>query len=100
LVELDAPSGPADEWPELRLVGRTLAVGDAELEVVMPMMRCVMTTHPQAGQPDHPALPKDPSIMRTLVRECGMSLGVGVQVRRPGRLRVGDEIWLRDAGSA
>jgi uncharacterized protein YcbX len=99
MVGLEAGPGPEDDWPEIRLVGRTLAIGDAELEVVMPMMRCVMTTHPQAAQAEHPALPKDPSIMRTLVRECGMSLGVGIQVRRPGRLQVGDEIRLSDAES-
>ncbi len=86
LVELEAPEGADPAWPEIGWVGRTLAIGEAELEFVMPMLRCVMTTHPQGE------LPRDPSIMRTLVRECEMSLGVGAQVRRAGALRVGDEI--------
>ncbi len=88
LVELETPSGTQADWPEFALVGRTLAIGEAEFEIVMPMMRCVMTTHAQRG------LPKDPSIMRTLVRESGMNLGVGAQVHKPGQIRVGDEIRI------
>jgi len=88
LVELDAPSGSDGDWPELGLVERSLSIGDAELEVVMPMMRCVMVTHAQHD------LPKDSAIMRTLVRECAMNLGVGLQVRNPGRIRVGDAIRI------
>lgn len=80
--------GGEDPWPEIALVGRTLEVGPARVEVIMPMVRCVMTTHPQQG------LPKDPSIMRTLVRESEMSLGVGLSVVEPGRVRVGDAIRL------
>jgi hypothetical protein len=94
LVDLRAPAEPKSDWPEIELVGRTLAIGGAELEIVMPMMRCVMTTHAQQARQAHPRLPKDLSIMRTLVREFGMNLGVGIQVRRPGRIRVGDEIRL------
>ncbi|MBJ19691.1 MAG: MOSC domain-containing protein [bacterium] len=94
LVDLEAlstsvsASNRSADWPELELVGRILLVGDAELEVVMPMMRCVMTTHAQPG------LPKDPTIMRTLVRDCEMNLGVGIQVQKTGRIRVGDEIRI------
>ncbi len=54
----------------------------------MPMMRCGMTTHAQQG------LPKDPKIMRTLVRDCAMNLGAGVTVHRAGSIRVGDEIRI------
>ena len=86
LVELGGESAPDGDWPEAGLVGRRLAIGEVELEVVMPMMRCVMTTHAQQG------LPKDPKIMRALVREADMNLGIGIQVRSPGRIRVGDEI--------
>jgi uncharacterized protein YcbX len=88
VVDLGSTLNATSDWPEIEFVGRTLLVGEAELDVVMPMMRCVMTTHAQQG------LPKDPSIMRTLVRECEMNLGVGIQVRKPGRMRVGDEIRI------
>jgi uncharacterized protein len=80
--------GEATGWPEIDWVGRVLAIGDVRLEVTMPMMRCGMTTHAQPG------LAKDPRIMRTLVRECGMNLGAGVTVLRPGRIRVGDAIRI------
>jgi len=43
LVDLEAPSGADADWPEIGWVGRTLAIGDVALEVVMPMMRCVPT---------------------------------------------------------
>jgi hypothetical protein len=90
LVDFPSEASPSGDFPEIELVGRILLIGEAEFEVVMPMMRCVMTTHAQQG------LPKDPSIMRTLVRECEMNLGVGIQVRKPGRIRVGDEIRICD----
>lgn len=75
---------------ELEWCGRTLLVGNARLDVVMPMMRCAMVTHLQRD------LPKDPGIMRGLVRELEMNFGVGVQVSLPGRVRVGDEVKLLD----
>jgi hypothetical protein len=68
--------------------GRTLRVGDARARVVMPMMRCGMTTHAQGE------LPKDPRIMRALVREAGMNLGIGALVEKPGRVAVGDPVEL------
>lgn len=82
----DASAG----WPELERVGQVLAIGDARLAITMPMMRCGMTTHAQPG------LPKDPGIMRTLVRDCGMNLGAGISVIRPGRIRVGDAIRIAE----
>lgn len=81
-----APGSVGVDWPELGWVGRVLSIGDAELEITMPMMRCGMTTHAQPG------LPKDPRIMRALVRDCAMNLGAGVTVKRAGRVRVGDGI--------
>ena len=87
LVEVDdAVSG----FPEFDWCGKGIAIGTLELQIVMPMMRCAMTTHAQAE------LPKDPTIMRTLVRESGMNLGVGAQVLRAGEISVGDELVLFD----
>ncbi len=77
-----------DLLPELAWRGRRLAIGDAVLSVTVECPRCVMVTH---GFDD---LPKDPSIMRSLVRETGGNLGVYAGVERPGIVRVGDAISM------
>jgi uncharacterized protein YcbX len=85
---MEASGAGADgRWPELEWVGRVLSIGETLIEITMPMMRCGMTTHAQPG------LPKDPRIMRALVRDCDMNLGVGVTVRRGGLVRTGDAIF-------
>lgn len=91
VVELDGPGPGETPWPELAWVGRVVSIGDVRLALTMPMMRCGMTTHAQPG------LPKDPRIMRALVRDCSMNLGVGVTVLRAGHVRVGDPIRLAEA---
>lgn len=50
------------------------------------MMRCSMVAWSQSD------LPKDPSIMRTLVREAQQNLGVGLVVTRPGPVALGDPV--------
>jgi uncharacterized protein YcbX len=79
------------EFPEFEWCDRRLAVGDAVLRVTIECPRCVMTTH---GFDD---LPKDPGIMRALVREASGNLGVYAQVETPGRIKVGDVVELLDA---
>jgi uncharacterized protein YcbX len=80
--------GAAAGFPEFEWCGRRLRIGDLTLEVVRPTIRCGMTTHAQAD------LPKEPDIMRALVRETGMTLGVGAAVVTAGVLRLGDPIEL------
>ncbi len=77
-------------FPEFDWCGHGIAIGALELQIVMPMMRCAMTTYAQGE------LPKDPAIMRALVRESGMNLGVGAQVLAAGEVAVGDELVLFD----
>lgn len=77
-----------DPFPEVAWSGKTLALGEALVDVVMACPRCVMTTH---GFGD---LAKDPSIMRALVREAGGNLGVYAKPRKPGRVRAGDEVRI------
>ena len=72
-------------WP-----GRKLRIGGATLEVTIACPRCVMTTH---GFDD---LPRDTSIMRTLVREAGQKLGVYARVVEPGPVALGDGVELLD----
>ncbi len=81
-------TGSDAPYPERSWVGRGLRVGSAELEITMDCPRCVMTTH---GFGD---LPKDPGIMRTLVRENGGDLGVYASVTRPGAVKQGDPVTL------
>jgi len=85
LVETDGADG---ESPELAWIGKRLRVGGALLEVKMECPRCVMTTH------GFDELPKDPTIMRTLVREVGGNLGVYARVEETGGVSVGDEVHL------
>lgn len=77
-----------EPFPERAWAGRTLKIGSAVLEVTMSCPRCVMTTHGFAE------LPKDPGIMRTLVRQAGGDLGMYATVSVPGTVRVGDAVEI------
>lgn len=68
--------------------GRALRLGEVTLRCSMPTVRCGMTTHAQAG------LPKDPAVLRTVVREAGQSLGVYASAVDSGRIAVGDAVEL------
>jgi MOSC domain-containing protein len=67
------------------LVGSPVRLGTAELDVVMQVPRCVMTTRPQAG-----GIGRDTSVLKTVHRERGGDLAVGARVTRPGGVAVGD----------
>lgn len=67
-----------DTW-----IGRTLRVGDVQLRIDRPCPRCVMTTLSQG------ALPKDPAVLRAVVRENQGNAGVYATVLRGGLVRVG-----------
>ena len=82
------PVEGATGFVELEWCGRTLRIGGATVQMEIPTVRCAMTTH---SQPD---LPKDPTIMRTLVREANQHLGVYASVQSPGAVAVGDTVEL------
>jgi len=81
-------TGDDDGFPEEAWCGERLRVGGTLLRVKVPCPRCVMTTH---GFDD---LPRDPSVMRTLVQESGGNLGVYAEVEEPGPVAVGDGVTL------
>jgi hypothetical protein len=83
-----ADSGSSTPFPEREWCGRRLKIGEAIIEVTVECPRCVMTTH---GFED---LPKDPQIMRSLVRESGGILGAYAKVAKPGPVHVGDSVEL------
>ena len=82
LPEVDAP------FPEAVLEGKQLRVGGVVLQTTIACPRCVMTTH---GFED---LPKDPRIMRALVKNAEGNLGLYAEVSEPGKISVGDELLV------
>lgn len=73
---------------ELAWCGREARVGEARIKLEMPAVRCSMTTQPQDD------LPKDPSVLRTIVRASAQNVGVYASVIESGTVRVGDPIEL------
>jgi len=68
--------------------GRSLRVGEAVVHVELPTPRCSMPTQAQPG------LPKDPLVLRAIVREGDQNLGAYATVTTPGRIAVGDTVEL------
>ena len=76
----------AEGFVETDWLGKQLRIGEITLNVKMNCMRCVMTTLGFAN------LPKDPRIMRTLVRDANHNLGVYATVETQGSVSVGDSV--------
>jgi len=73
-----------DEW-----LDGTLAVGDSVTIVGMRQaLRCVMTTHRQGD------LARDLRVLRTAAQHHQARVGVFASIGAPGRVRVGDPVWL------
>lgn len=85
VIATDHMSGGNDEpaWK-----GKTVRIGEVEILVSVPTIRCVMTTMPQG------ALPKDPRILRTVVQHHNHHVGVYATIKRAGDIRVGDPVEL------
>jgi uncharacterized protein len=75
---------------ERDLLGATVRIGTAELEVVKEIDRCVIVTRPQPG------LDRDKSVLVAVHRERNGNMGVGAIVRTRGTTAVGDPISVID----
>jgi uncharacterized protein YcbX len=77
-------------FAEFDWVGRKLQLGSVIVQAVAPMSRCSIVTLPQAE------LPHDRALMRTLVKETHMDLGVYLNIVQPGEIAEGDDVTLLD----
>lgn len=83
---VDVGDDAAGGFPEQAWIGRTLRIGEVELEVVTGCPRCVMITRAVAD------VPQDRSLMRTVVRHADHCLGVYASVTKGGQVREGDAL--------
>ncbi len=81
------PNVAVDGSDEDGWVGQQVRVGDAVLDVVKQIDRCVMTTRRQPG-----GIERDLDVLRTINRDRANNLGVGTLVITPGTIRVGDAV--------
>ena len=68
------------------LVGSSVGLGSARLDVGLKISRCVMTTRAQPG------IERDLDVLRTIAREREACLAVGALVSQPGTVHVGDTL--------
>ncbi|HSY79474.1 MAG TPA: MOSC N-terminal beta barrel domain-containing protein [Verrucomicrobiae bacterium] len=68
--------------------GRTLRIGAARIKIEMPTVRCVIPTL------DQPGVKKDPSVLRTIVRDAAQNLGAYATIAAGGTIAIGDEVAL------
>ena len=84
LVDTDATTGAVEnEW-----VGRTIRIGEFMIKGELPTIRCAMPMHAQPG------LPRDATILRTIVREANQCLGLYASIIEGGSVRTGDSAEL------
>ena len=81
------PNVLLDGAGEDSLIGFTVAIGEAIVEIGQQIQRCVMVTRPQ---PD--GIDRDLSVLRAIARERAACLAVGALVTHPGIVRTGDEL--------
>jgi uncharacterized protein YcbX len=74
------------DFAEQRLVGRTLRLGDAVVEITEPCTRCAFTA---LGQP---GIPFDKDVLHAIARHGGGGFGVLAKVVGTGRVACGDVV--------
>jgi uncharacterized protein len=81
-------TGPTAGAIENDWVGRSLRLGGCVMKGELPTVRCAMPMHAQ------PKLPRDPSVLRTVVREADQCLGLYASVTASGVVATGDPVAL------
>ena len=87
-VHVDADAGP---WAEAGWEGGTLRIGDAELELLHPCLRCTIV----ARDPDTNA--KSPAVLKRLIRDHGAIFGINARPRNTATIRLGDPVTIEGA---
>jgi uncharacterized protein YcbX len=85
---VQTPNGEAgfveNDWP-----GKTIAIGDdIRIRVMMPTIRCVVTTRAQDD------LPADPTVLKTAAAHNSANVGVYALVEQGGTVRRGDPVEI------
>lgn len=88
VIEMQGDAG--DPFPEIAWAGKRLRIGGATIAATIACPRCVMITHAFAD------LPKDPGLMRAVVRDANQHVGVYANVAASGAVRVGDVVEVDD----
>ena len=81
-------NGGIEGLPEAGWTGRGLRIGTVEIKCEIPTVRCGMTTQMQKD------VPKDPSVLRTIVKEAEQNLGTYANVTKSGAVVEGDTVEL------
>ena len=68
--------------------GRTVRIGATRIKLEMPCVRCVIPTL------DQPNLRKDPSVLRTIVKDAAQNLGAYATIAAGGTIALGDKVAL------
>ena len=66
--------------------GQKIRLGSVELKCELPTPRCGMTIQAQKD------FPKDPSILRSIVKDADQNFGIYANVINAGEVRIGDVV--------
>jgi uncharacterized protein len=90
LIDTGSPSRAVEEdW-----VGRAVRIGKVVVKGEMLTVRCAMPMHAQQD------LRRDPSVLRTIVRESNQCVGLYASVGETGRVQNDDPVSVFDLGSS
>ena len=76
------------EFPEQTWLGKSIRIGNVEVEVTAACPRCVMVTR------DFADLSTDRQVLRTIVRHADQNVGVYASIVRPGTFEAGAAVEL------